>query len=105
MLCGAVRWQGLQKPVIETGQVVDAVIRQSEPRSAAGDWIAEHRQLFLLCLGLRGRSWEAGGRVYIAKPDGTFKTGRSGNLLTIELSTAMNRVSLVPAACSLSSLT
>jgi hypothetical protein len=35
--------------------------------------------------------------LYVAKPDGTFKTGRSGNFLTIELSTAMNRLSLVPA--------
>ncbi len=35
--------------------------------------------------------------LYIARPGGSFKTGRSGNFLTIELTTAMNRLSLPPA--------
>ena len=43
--------------------------------------------------------------LYVPKPDGSFKTGRSGNFLTIELTGAMKRLSLAPTVCgNLSSL-
>lgn len=43
--------------------------------------------------------------LYVPKPDGSFKTGRSGNFLTIELTGAMKQLSLAPAVCgNLSSL-
>jgi hypothetical protein len=43
--------------------------------------------------------------LYIPKPDGSFKTGRSGNFLTLELTACLKRLSLPGAVCeNLSSL-
>jgi hypothetical protein len=38
--------------------------------------------------------------LYLKKPDGAFKTGRSGNFLTVELTSALNRLTVSPTVCA-----